>query len=94
MQVFLYAISSIIMARIVKSYAALPEVPSFWLDFSIQLLHIITFAFLLVASLNIDTVSLFSIIVAIYCFIYIVLCIKEFILDVIHVFKYCYAEDE
>ena len=85
MQVFLYDISSIVMARIVKSYAMLPEVPNFLLDFAIQLLHIITFVFLLVALVTINTVTLFSVIMSIYCLIYIVLCIKEFILDVIDV---------
>ena len=85
MQVFLYAISAIVMARIVKSYAKLPEVPNFLLDFAIQLLHITAFGFLLVALITIDTVTLFSIIIALYCLIYLVLCIKEFILDVIDV---------
>ena len=86
MQVFLYAISAIVMARIVKSYAMLPEVPNFLLDFAIQLLHITTFVFLLVVLITINTVTLFSVIMAIYCLIYIVLCIKEFVLDVIDVF--------
>ena len=92
MQVFLYAVSAIVMARIVKSYAKLPEVPNFLLDFAIQLLHITAFGFLLVALITINTVTLFSIIIALYCLIYLVLCIKEFVLDVIDVF-FC-SDDE
>ena len=86
MQVFLYAVFAIIMARIVKSYAGLPEVPNLLLDFAIQLLHIITFVFLLVALIKLEPLSIFSILIMIYCLIYIVLCIRELFLDIIDVF--------
>ena len=85
MKVFFCAISAIIMARIVRKYAKIPEIPNYWLDFSIQLIHIFTFILIFISVQNTNTSSFFNIIIALYCLIYIVLCIKEFFLDIIYI---------
>ena len=93
MSVFLHIVLAIIMTRTVTKYAQIPEVPSIWLDFLIQLLHISTFIVLFISLMSTE-VSFFSIALAAYYIIYIIMCIKDFILDIIYVFFIGYHDDD
>ena len=83
MKLILCAISALIMARIVKKYSKLPEVSSWVLDLSIQIIHIITFLYIFINILTID-ISISTILTSLYCLFYIVICIKEFFLDALY----------
>ena len=83
MKLLLCAISALIMARVVKKYSKLPEISSWILDLTIQVIHIITFLYIFFIVSTIDK-SILTIPILLYCLFYIVICIKEFFLDALY----------
>lgn len=83
MELFMCAIFALIMARVVKKYASIPETINWILDFTIQFLHIITFICILLTVCFFD-ISISTVLISFYCLFYIAICSKEFILDIIY----------